>query len=146
MDFIIITIDYISIVSICIMIGTLIVAYFKKWMMTYSLILANFIIFILTIIFQEEIIFGLEYYGFAGLAFRPIYFSIEYSPQIYTLFTSMFIHSGFAHIVGNMLVFFFVGMAFEQRIGRKNFLIIYLLAGMCGTLTHSLMNFGSVVS
>jgi membrane associated rhomboid family serine protease len=145
MDIVILPIGLISLISIIIMVLTLSIAYLKKWMMTYSLILANFIIFVLTLIFQEEIIFGLEYYGFAGLAFRPIYLSIEYSPQLYTLFTSMFIHSGFAHIVGNMLVFFFIGMAFEQRIGWKKFIIIYLLSGICGTITHSLLNLNSPI-
>ncbi len=143
MDIIILPIGLISLISIIIIILTLSIAYFKKWMMTYSLIIANFIIFILTLIFQKEIIFGLEYYGLAGLAFRPIYLSIEYSPQLYTLFTSMFIHSGFLHIIGNMFVFFFIGMSFEQRIGAKKFIIIYLLSGICGTITHSLLNINS---
>jgi len=147
MEIVVLPIGLISIVAISIMIGTLAVAYAKKWMMTYALIVANFIVFIITLIFQNEIIFGVEdgFFQYAGLAFRPVYLSFEYSPQLYTLFTSMFIHSGFLHIIGNMLVFFFVGMAFEQRIGWKKFLIIYLLAGVCGTLAHSLLNLDSVV-
>jgi membrane associated rhomboid family serine protease len=145
MNITILPIGFISLISIVIIILSLSISYFKKWMMTYSLIIANFIIFILTLIFQREIIFGLEYYGVAGLAFRPIYLSIEYSPQLYTLFTSMFIHSGFAHIIGNMLVFFFIGMSFEQRIGWKKFIIIYLLSGICGTITHSLLNINSSI-
>ena len=126
---------------------SLIFTYAKKLMMTYGLIIANFIVFILTVIFQQEIIFGIEngVFQYAGLSFRPIYLQIEYSPQLYTLFTSMFIHSGFAHIFGNMLVFFFIGMAFEQRIGWKKFLIIYLITGICGTITHSLLNLGSAI-
>jgi membrane associated rhomboid family serine protease len=55
----------------------------------------------------------------------------------------MFVHGGFAHIIGNMLVFFFIGMAFEQRIGWKNFITIYILTGICGALTHSLINIGT---
>lgn len=147
MDIVVLPIGLISIIAICIMIGTLAVAYAKKWMMTYALIVANFIVFIITLIFQNEIIYGIQdgVFQYAGLAFRPIYLSFEGSPQLYTLFTSMFIHSGFLHIIGNMLVFFFVGMAFEQRIGWKKFLIIYLLAGVCGTLAHSLLNLGSGV-
>ena len=98
MEIFILPVGLISLICIFIIILALFIAYFKKWMMTYSLILTNFIIFILTLLFQEEIIFGLEYHGFAGLAFRPIYLSFEYSPQLYTLFTSMFIHSGFIPI------------------------------------------------
>jgi hypothetical protein len=57
----------------------------------------------------------------------------------------MFVHSGFLHILGNMFVFFFMGVAFEQRIGRKKFLVIYLITGICGALTHSALNLGSWV-
>jgi hypothetical protein len=36
-----------------------------------------------------------------------------------------------------------MGIAFEQRIGWKKFLSIYLVTGVCGALTHSLYNLGS---
>ena len=134
---------WISLIVILIIIGTIAIAYIKKLMMTYAIIIANLIIFALIFIFQDEIIGGLQY---AGLGFRPIYLSIEYLPNIYTLFTSMFVHGGFAHIFGNMLVFFFMGAAFEQRIGWKKFLIIYFITGICGALTQSLVNFGSTTT
>ena len=143
MDITVLSIEPISIVAICIMIGTLVVAYYKKWMMTYALIIANVIVFILSLVFTEQTLFGNISVILWDLGFRPIYLSIEYSPQLYTLFTSMFVHGGFAHIFGNMLVFFFIGLAFEQRVGWKKFLIIYLLTGVCGTWAHSLLNLGS---
>jgi len=145
MDIVILSIDPVSVIAICIMIGTLIVAYAKKLMMTYALIIANFIVFILTIIFQVQTPYGPVSVIVWDLGFRPIYLSLDYSPQLYTLFTSMFIHGGFWHILMNMLVFFFMGTAFEQRIGWKKFLVIYLLTGVCGALTHSLFNLGSTV-
>ena len=129
----------VSIAAICIMIGTLVAAYYKKWMMTYALVIANIIVFILTLLTT----FGRGSILVSDLGFKTTYLSIENIPQLYTLFTSMFIHGGFLHLFGNMFIFFFVGMAFEQRIGWKNFLIIYLLAGVCGTLTHALVNLGS---
>ena len=132
MDIVILPIHLISLVAICIMVGAIVIAYVKKLMITYAIIIANLIIFALTFIFENEII--------GDLGFRPIYLSAQYFPNIYTLFTSMFVHSGFLHIFGNMLVFFFMGIAFEQRIGSKKFLIIYLITGVCGALTHSLLN------
>jgi membrane associated rhomboid family serine protease len=143
MDLVVLEIDLVSIIAICIMIGSLIVAFVKKWMMTYALMVANFIVFVLSISFFK---FGTVSAIIWDLGFRPIYLSIEYSPQVYTLFTSMFVHGGFAHIIGNMIIFFFMGMAFEQRIGAKKFLAIYLITGVCGALTHSLMNLGSEIS
>ena len=124
----------ISLICIGIMIGAIIIAYFKKFMMTYALIVANFVVFIITFVYPTVIY---------ELGFRPIYLSLGYLPQLYTLFTSMFLHGGFLHIFGNMIVFLFMGIAFEQRIGWKNFLIIYLITGVCGALTHSVLNLGS---
>ena len=128
-------IPLLPLIAILIMIGTLVVAYWRKLMMTYAIIIANFLVFVLSIFYPNEII--------GDLGFRPAYLSIDQLPQLYTLFTSMFVHSGFLHILGNMFVFFFMGVAFEQRIGRKKFLVIYLITGICGALTHSALNLNS---
>ena len=141
MDIVLFPQHLVSIICFFIMIGALIIAYIKKFMLTYILIIVNIIIFIITIFFENEIIFGIGDYP--GLGFRPIYLSLDYFPQLYTLFTSMFIHGGFAHIFGNMFVFFFVGTALEERIGLKKFMIIYLLAGVCGAITQALLNLNS---
>ena len=48
MDIVVLEIELVSIIAICIMIGALVVAFLKKWMMTYALKVANFIVFIFT--------------------------------------------------------------------------------------------------
>ena len=123
-----------SLISIAILCIVLAISWKKKILITYSLIIANFIIFVITLLNQSVIY---------ELGFKPIYLSLEQLPQLYTLFTSMFLHGGFAHILGNMIVFFFMGIAFEQRIGKKNFIVIYLITGICGALAHSFFNLGS---
>ncbi len=122
--------------------------YFRGWLMTHTLILANLLVFLLTLVFYNEIVYG--FYGrswlYAGLGFRPIYISsISFAPEWYTLLTSMFIHGGLAHVIGNMLVLFFVGSAFEERVGSGRLLLIFIITGICGALTHSLLNVSSVV-
>lgn len=125
----------VSLLAIVIMIVTLVVGYVRKLMMTYTLIIANFLVFALSLFFSDQII--------GELGFRPAYLSPTLFPQIYTLFTSMFVHAGFLHILGNMLVFFFIGAAFEQRIGPKKFLFIYLVTGVIGALAFSVPNLNS---
>ena len=136
-----------AILCIFLIIGALIFSYMRKWLITYGIIIANVIVFIITVIYRFEIIYGFGGQGiqYAGLGFRPIYLTPELFPQIYTLFTSMFIHSVLnpLHIFGNMLIFFFIGVSFEQRVGWKKFLIIYVISGMCGALTHSLINYNT---
>jgi len=46
------------------------------------------------------------------------------------LFTSMFVHSGASHLVGNMLFLWIFGDNIEDRFGHGRFLIFYLAAGM----------------
>jgi len=137
MDIVINTLHWSAILCIMIIIGSLLIAAIRKLMMTHVLIVANFLIFVLTVLNYPEIIYG--------LGFRSTYLAVEQIPQLYTLITSMFIHGGFLHIFGNMLIFFFVGFPFEQRIGWKKFLTIYFLTGICAALTHSFLNLGSPI-
>ena len=53
MDLVMLPIGTVSIIAICIIIGTLIIAYAKKLLMTYALIFANFIVFFISAIFPE---------------------------------------------------------------------------------------------
>ena len=82
MDLVVLEIDPISIVAIFIMIGSLVLAYVKKWMMTYALMVANFIVFIISLIFYMQTVYGTVSIIIWDLGFRPIYLSLEYSPQL----------------------------------------------------------------
>jgi membrane associated rhomboid family serine protease len=53
-----------------------------------------------------------------------------------TLFTSMFMHGGFAHIAGNMLFLWIFGDNIEDRLGHIKYLIFYLLCGVIASLSH----------
>jgi membrane associated rhomboid family serine protease len=59
----------------------------------------------------------------------------ERSPYL-TLFTSMFMHGGLLHIVGNMLFLFIFGNNVEDRMGRLGYLVFYLLAGLAADLAQ----------
>ena len=47
-----------------------------------------------------------------------------------TLFTAMFLHGGWMHIIGNMVFFWAFGPAMEEAMGRFRFLIFYLVGGL----------------
>ena len=53
-----------------------------------------------------------------------------------TLFTSMFMHGGFAHIAGNMLFLWIFGDNIEDRLGHVKYLVFYLLCGVIASLAH----------
>lgn len=67
------------------------------------------------------------------LAFLPhahAWWNILLSP-----FTSMFIHSNAGHLWGNMVFLWAFAPGIEERIGRKKFLMLYLLTGLLGKFT-----------
>lgn len=54
----------------------------------------------------------------------------------FTLITSMFMHGGLAHLVGNMLYLWVFGDNLENRLGHFRYLLFYLLTGIIASLSH----------
>ncbi len=52
------------------------------------------------------------------------------SPIYLTIFSSMFMHGSIVHLLGNMLFLWIFGNNIEDYLGRKNFVIFYLLCGV----------------
>lgn len=61
------------------------------------------------------------------------------------VFTSMFIHGGWLHLIGNMLFLFVFGRSIEDRFGHGRFLLMYFLSGFGAAFTDILFNMGSRV-
>ena len=57
-----------------------------------------------------------------------------------TMFTSMFLHGGFLHIIGNMLFLWVFGDNIEDRLGHVKYLLFYLGAGLAATWTQVAIN------
>ena len=59
------------------------------------------------------------------------------------LVTSMFLHSGFAHILGNMLFLWIFGDNVEAEFGHLQYLLFYFVCGIGAGLTHIAFNLHS---
>ena len=57
-----------------------------------------------------------------------------------SVFTSMFLHSGIMHILGNMVFLNCFGRAVEARLGKKQYVAFYLLAGLAALAGQYLTN------
>lgn len=66
-------------------------------------------------------------------------------PASLTLLTSLFLHGGYLHVLGNMLFLWIFGNNIEDFLGPWRFLVFYLLGGVAGSLAHFLFNIGSVI-
>ncbi len=76
----------------------------------------------------EDIATG-ETYTIPGLEKTP-------SPVYITIITSMFMHGGFAHILGNMVFLLIFGDNIENKTGHIRYLIFYLVCGIIASLAH----------
>lgn len=79
---------------------------------------------------RENVFFkyGIVPYRFYNLSLLPY--------GVFTLFTSMFLHGGWAHLIGNMLYLYIFGDNVEDGMGHIKYLIFYLAAGVFSGLTQ----------
>lgn len=56
------------------------------------------------------------------------------------LFSAMFLHGGILHLLGNMLYLWIFGDNVEDRMGRGRFILLYLGAGIAGSLAQVMAN------
>lgn len=66
------------------------------------------------------------------------------SLSITTLFTSMFLHGGWLHLIGNMLFLWIYGDNVEHRLGRLGYLATYLTTGVVATLSFDVLTSAQV--
>jgi membrane associated rhomboid family serine protease len=60
-------------------------------------------------------------------------FARDHEPLVTMVFTSMFMHGSWIHIIGNMLFLWIFGNNVEDAMGRIRFVVFYLLAGIAAT-------------
>ena len=66
-------------------------------------------------------------------------------PAYMTIFTSMFMHGGFMHIIGNMLYMWIFADNIEDDLGPSKFAIFYILSGIGAAMTQVMMDTHSQV-
>ena len=62
---------------------------------------------------------------------------LEWIPAWLTLFTSMFLHGGFMHLLGNMLYLWVFGNNVEDAMGHVRFVAFYLICGVIAAWAHA---------
>ena len=102
---------------------------------TLSLIAANILIYL----------FQLGLSGRGQDAFLFAFGLVPASFSIATMFTSMFVHGGFAHLAGNMLFLWIFGDNVEDRFGHLRFLGFYFVCGVVAAVSQVALYPGSTV-
>ncbi len=66
--------------------------------------------------------------------------------HIGTIFSSMFLHAGWGHVLGNMWFLFIFGDNVEDRLGHVSYLLFYLVVGICAAATQIFVQPGSHIA
>ena len=66
-------------------------------------------------------------------------------PPALSIFTSMFLHGGWMHIIGNMTYLYIFGDNIEERLGKFKFVIFYLITGIVAAFSQALIDPTSTV-
>ena len=102
---------------------------------TFTLIAINLVVFLFEITMPEwQLNRIIRLYGLVPEYFRPS-----------MLFTSMFLHGGWLHVLGNMWFLWIFGKGIEDLLGHGKFLVFYLVCGIAAGFIHVLANYNSPV-
>ena len=108
-------------------------------LVTYALILSN------TVLFLHEVAVGpaereLMIQAYALIPARSAAFwtglPVSVSEAFLPFATSMFLHGGWMHLIGNMWFLWIFGDNVEDRLGHWRYLLLYLGGGLAGAVTH----------
>ena len=106
-------------------------------LVTYVLIAVNVLVFFLELSGGDAFI--------QRWAFVPTRFLADPIGDLPTLFTSMFMHAGWAHLLGNMLYLWIFGDNVEDRLGHGLFFVFYILCGLGATFAQLAFSMGSSI-
>lgn len=117
--------------------------------MTWTLIVITSTVYALEVLLHPEHLQQLAYlfgivparYSHPDWALQVGFPVDDYWPFV----TSMFLHAGLLHLVGNMWILWVFGDNVEDRMGRWRFLVFYLLCGVGAGLVHWWTNPHSIV-
>ncbi|MCU0851937.1 MAG: rhomboid family intramembrane serine protease [Thermoplasmata archaeon] len=133
--------ELLVIVALLIIAGSLLYAAWKQMSMSVVTAIACVAIFAMVVLDDPDFLdYGPNSYLFYDLAFTSS--DLTDPSYIYTPLTSMYTHASFMHLFINILVLVLMGIVLEQRIGTRHFMVLYLLAGLAGTLLFAALNYG----
>jgi len=105
---------------------------FKKYRITYSIIILNLIVYTFSSLFSQDIIdMDMQTLVDMGALYGP--FTVL-KGEWWRLFTAMFLHAGMTHLLMNMFSLYLIGRGAEMYFDTKSYLSIYFFSGLLGGL------------
>ncbi|MCS7102869.1 MAG: rhomboid family intramembrane serine protease [Candidatus Korarchaeum sp.] len=104
-------------------------------LVNYSIIVMNFAVFFLEISDPTRMSVLINDYGFI-----PSLLLEEPLTNTYRVITSIFLHGGWVHLLGNMLYLFIFGDNVEAAFGHLNYAFFYMLSGVSANMVHMIVS------
>lgn len=113
---------------------------------TYTIIFLNILAFLYEISLGKNLEFFLRDFGIIPLRFVRNFLNYPFDISNFLPFlTSMFLHGGFWHLLGNMLSLWIFGDNVEDKMGHFFYLIFYFISGFGASFAHILFNISSPI-
>jgi membrane associated rhomboid family serine protease len=117
--------------------------------LTVTLIAANVLIFFYQVSLGPEagqqLVYQFGAVPAAILGTRHLPPALAVIPPVFGVFTSMFLHGGWLHLIGNMLYLWIFGNNIEDAMGHARYLLFYLVCGVASSFSHILSDAQSVI-
>ena len=101
----------------------------RELTLTKVILIANVIVFLVMMVLGDpsdaEFMYG------HGALWTP---SVLQDHEYYRLFTAMFLHFDFEHILSNLVLLFFMGDILEKALGKVRFFVVYIVSGIVGNV------------
>lgn len=126
----------------------------RYYAVTPILVLVNIFIFIASI-FALGILVALMERSGRPIAddhfFHNLFLAVGFSSrtqvlhgQVWRLFTNTFLHFSLTHLIGNMIVLIYIGSLIEEKLGKWNFLFLYLLTGIMASMASVMWHINTI--
>lgn len=128
--------DPLSLVAIAVIVGSVLYAYWRKALLTFTITVACCIIYLIEVAANSDAIL-VDLSLNAGVPGWP-----PFSPA-WTFVTYQFLHASPQHLLLNILAFILIAPVFEERIGSFRFGVLYFAGGIVGAAGFALANLAS---
>jgi membrane associated rhomboid family serine protease len=109
---------------------------------TIGIIVINFVVFFYELTLGPQLNTFINQYGVIPshilISLNKNWFN--FIPASVPVFSSIFIHGGWMHIIGNMWYLWIFGDNIEDRTGHFRFFLFYVICGVAATVSHVIMN------
>lgn len=131
------TLHPVSLVCVAAILAALAVAWTRRFLATGALAVANIVVHAATVFgptvrFQDEALPVVH----AELALWTPNLADAVPLGLLQLLTSMFVHADLGHLLSNLIILLAFALPFEERIGHRRFLLVYLASGLVAALSQ----------